>query len=249
MTKEDLRRNVWRLLGDSDVQCFPCSPDSDAHDRVPNFVGADRAAERLADLAVWKKARTLKVNADAPQLPVRRRALADGKVVYMAIPGLRSEKCFVEIDPRRLGRRAALAASISGATRYGRLVSPREMRAIDLVLCGSVGVRRDGTRVGKGGGFADLEYAILREEAKVKETTPVATTVHPLQIVTEKVAMLAHDIPLDFLVTPFEVVATRPAYPRPRGIYWDLLKAAKIEAIPALRKRLKQGTPNLSRRV
>ena len=39
--------------------------------------------------------------------------------------------------------------------------------------------------------------------------------------------MLAHDIPLDFLVTPFEVVATRPAFPRPRGIYWDLLKAAQ----------------------
>jgi 5-formyltetrahydrofolate cyclo-ligase len=245
MTKEDLRRKVWQLLEDNDVHRFP-----GVHGRIPNFVGAERAARRLADLAVWKKARAIKVNPDAPQLPVRRRALADGKLVYIAIPRLRTEKCFIEIDPKRLGRRIALAASIKGATRYGRLVSPREMRPVDLVLCGAVGVRRDGTRVGKGGGFADLEYAILREEGKIKEATPVVTTVHPLQIVTEKVAMLAHDIPLDFLVTPFEVVATRPAYPRPRGIYWDLLKPARIEAIPALRKRLKQGTQDVpSRRL
>jgi 5-formyltetrahydrofolate cyclo-ligase len=245
MTKEDLRRKVWQLLEHHGVHRFP-----GALGRIPNFVGAERAASRLAELAVWKKARAVKVNPDAPQLPVRRRALADGKIVYLAIPRLRTEKCFVEIDPKRLGRRAALAASIKGATRYGRLVSPRDMRSIDLVLCGSVAVRRDGTRVGKGGGFADLEYAILREEGKVKETTPVVTTVHPLQIVTEKVAMLAHDIPLDFLVTPFEVVATRPAYPRPRGIYWDLLKAAKIESIPSLRKRLKQGGADMpSRRL
>jgi 5-formyltetrahydrofolate cyclo-ligase len=245
MTKEDLRRKVWQLLEHNAVQRFP-----GAHGRIPNFVGAERAAARLTELAVWKKARAIKINPDAPQLPVRRQALADGKVVYMAVPALRTEKCFIEIDPKRLGRRTALAASILGATKYGRLVSPREVRAIDLVVCGSVAVRRDGTRVGKGGGYADLEYAILREEGKLKETTPVVTTVHPLQIVAEKVAMLAHDIPLDFLVTPFEVVATRPAFPRPRGIYWDLLKAARIEAIPSLRKRLKQSSTDApSRRL
>ncbi len=245
MTKEDLRRKVWQLLEHNGVQRFP-----GAHGRIPNFVGAERAAARLTELAVWKKARAIKINPDAPQLAVRRQALTDGKVVYLAVPFLRTEKCFIEIDPKRLGRRVSLAASILGASKHGRLVSPREVRAIDLVVCGSVAVRRDGTRVGKGGGYADLEYAILREEGKLKETTPVVTTVHPLQIVAEKVAMLAHDIPLDFLVTPFEVVATRPAFPRPRGIYWDLLKAAKIESIPSLRKRLKQSSTDApSRRL
>jgi len=245
MTKEDLRRKVWQLLEHNAVQRFP-----GAHGRIPNFVGAERAAARLAELAVWKKARTIKMSPDAPQLAVRRQALLDGKILYLAVPALHSEKCFIEIDPKRLGRRAALAASLLGATKYGRAVSPREVRNIDLVVCGSVGVRRDGTRVGKGGGSVDLEYALLREEGKLKETTPIVTTIHPLQIVTEKVAMLAHDIPLDFLVTPFEVVATRPAFPRPRGIYWDLLKAARIEAIPSLRKRLKQSSPDVpSRRL
>ncbi len=245
MTKEDLRRKVWQLLEHNAVQRFP-----GAHGRIPNFLGSERAATRLTELAVWKKARAIKMNADAPQLAVRRHALLDGKVVYLTVPGLRTERCFIEIDPKRLGRRVPMAASLLGAGKYGRLVSPREVRAIDLVVCGSVAVRRDGTRVGKGGGMVDLEYALLREEGKLKETTPIVTTIHPLQIVSEKVAMLAHDIPLDFLVTPFEVVATRPAFPRPRGIYWDLLKAARIEAIPSLRKRLKQSSADVpSRRL
>ena len=245
MTKEDLRQKVWQLLEHHAVQRFP-----GAHGRIPNFIGSERATARLTELAVWKKARVIKIDPEAPQLSVRRQALTDGKVVYLALPALRTEKCFIELDPRRLGRRVALAASLLGATKYGRLISPREVRAIDLVVCGSVGVRRDGTRVGKGGGYVDLEYALLREEGKLKETTPIVTTIHPLQIVTEKVAMLAHDIPLDFLVTPFEVVATRPAFPRPRGIYWDFLKSARIESIPSLRKRLKHASPEVpSRRL
>ncbi len=75
----------------------------------------------------------------------------------------------------------------------------------------------------------------------MRESTPILTTVHPLQMVAERITMLPHDLPVDFLVTPTEVVATRPAHPRPRGIYWDLLRPLKINAIPLLRKRMKRG--------
>ena len=109
MTKEDLRKNVWQLLEDNGVRCFPLSPSGHG---VPNFVGADRAAQRLTELAVWKKARTLKVGADAPQLPVRRRALAEGKLLYMALPHLRTEKA---------GTRSATigVSSVTGASTGG----------------------------------------------------------------------------------------------------------------------------------
>jgi 5-formyltetrahydrofolate cyclo-ligase len=50
--------------------------------------GAEQAAARLADLPKWQTARVVNANPDSPQLPVRRRALADGKVVYMAVPRL-----------------------------------------------------------------------------------------------------------------------------------------------------------------
>ena len=236
MTKAEIRQKIWQVLEREGVARFP-----GATGRIPHFVGAERAAELLREMAVWRRALVVKVNPDAPQLPVRRLALAEGKIVYMAVPRLRSEKCFIEIDPQRFGKRVALAASIAGACKYGRLVSPREMRPVDLIVCGSVAVGRDGARVGKGGGYCDLEYGLLREEGKVRESTPILTTVHSLQVAGERITMLPHDLPVDFLVTPTEVIATRPAHPRPRGIYWDLLRPLKINAIPLLRKRLKRS--------
>lgn len=236
MTKAEIRQKVWRTIEREGIGRFPFGPG-----RIPNFAGAEQAALLLREMAVWRRALVVKINPDAPQRAVRRLALQEGKIVYMAVPRLRSEKCFLELDPQRLGTRLAAAASIAGACRWGRPVSPREMRPIDLVVCGSVGVGRDGARVGKGGGYCDLEYGILREEGKVRESTPILTTVHPVQILGERIAMLPHDLPVDFLVTPTEVLATRPAHPRPRGIYWDLLRALKINAIPLLRKRLKRG--------
>jgi 5-formyltetrahydrofolate cyclo-ligase len=101
--------------------------------------------------------------------------------------------------------------------------------------------------VGKGGGYADLEYALLREEGKVRESTPIVTTVHGVQIVQGRLPMLPHDLPIDFLVTPDELVATRPAHPRPRGVYWDLLRSVKVNGIPALRRRLHRGAASPGR--
>ena len=233
MTKAQVRQKVWELLHRCDALRFPTVQGG-----VPNFIDADRAARLLRELAVWRRALVVKTTADAALLFVRRLAIEDGKLLYIAVPKLRSEKCFVEIDPRRLGKRSLVAASFPRACKYGRFVAPREMRPIDLLVCGSVAVSRDGARVGRGGGYGDLAYALLREEGKTRESTPIATVVHPLQIVTDRVAMLPHDVPVDFLVTPSQVIAARPGRARPRGIYWDLLHPALIHAIPSLRKRL-----------
>lgn len=235
MTKAAIRQKVWELLRRAHAIRLP-GPRTG----VPHFIEADRAAQLLRELAVWRRAAVVKVSADVPQLFVRRLSIEDGKLLYIALPYLRAERCFIEVDPQRLGRQGLLAASLPCACRYGRLVAPRDMRPIDLVVSGAVAVARDGSRVGKGGGYEDLAYALLREEGKVRESTPIATTVHPLQIVSDRVTMFPHDVPVDFLVTPSDVVATRPHHARPRGIYWDLLPPTKISAMPALRKRLRQ---------
>jgi 5-formyltetrahydrofolate cyclo-ligase len=64
--------------------------------------------------------------------------------------------------------------------------------------------------------------------------------VHPLQIIDEEIPMTEHDIPLAAIVTPREIIETRPSYERPKGIYWRLLPREKLDAIPVLKKR--QGT-------
>jgi len=77
MNKQELRERVWDELEESGQARFPFPP----HGRIPNFAGADDAADRLADLDAWQAADAIKANPDAPQLPVRRRALHEGKTV------------------------------------------------------------------------------------------------------------------------------------------------------------------------
>jgi len=241
MTKDAIRQKVWTRVITAGVVRFP-----GAQGRVPNFAGAERAARLLTQLTIWKRATVVKCDLSAPQLPLRRAALAEGKILYLPLPGLHAERCFLEIDPSRLGSRPWRAASLRGALRWGRPVAPHELRSIDLVVVGSVAVSRQGARVGRGSGAADLEYALLRRAGKVREYTPIVTTIHPLQLVDDRITMRAHDIPVDFLITPDQVVAAPSLYPRPRGILWDLLPDERIRAIPALRKGRREGRGTLT---
>ena len=152
----------------------------------------------------------------------------------MPVPRLRQEKCFLELDPDQLVGRERRAASIKGAAAEGRRLHPSDMPKVDLVVAGSVAVRRDGARVGKGGGFSDLEWALLSELELVGRWTTIVTTVHALQIVSARIAMLPHDIALDYIVTPETTIRCRTRYARPGGIVWDALDAEKIVEVPLL---------------
>ena len=178
----------------------------------------------------------VKSNPDAPQLPVRARALADGKLLYMAVPRLTDERPFILLDPGRLEVPPRRAASIAGSARVGRRIHVAELQPVDLVVCGSVAVNRDGARVGKGGGFSDLEFALLVEAGLIGATTTVTTTVHPMQVLEEELPETSHDFRLDLIVAGEEVIACRRTR-RPQGILWEHLEPAKIAAIPTLAAR------------
>ena len=230
-SKQDIREHVWHALKAAHVGRFPGT-----RGRIPNFVGAERAADRLCELDVWKGAKVLKCNPDSPQRPVRLRALKQGKIVYMAVPRLRELDCFIELDPARLGKNITQASSIEGAFRFGRSVRPERMRQIDLIVCGTVAVNPRGVRIGKGGGYSDLEYGLAREATLVERRTPIVTTVHDLQVLSEELPVVPHDIPLDYIVTPTTVIETHTRLPRPEGIYWEYLTQEQIDSIPYLKQ-------------
>ena len=227
--KQAIRDRIWSLLEERRVAAFP-----GARGRIPNFVGASAAADRLAGLDEWRSARTIKCNPDAPQRYVRLRALREGKIVYMAVPRLRQERCFWELDPRRL-RDLRAAASIGGAAKAGRPVDPRDLPHIDLVVAGSVAVSRPGARLGKGGGYSDLEYALCRTVGCIDDRTRIATTVHPLQILRGAVPETDHDFRVDLIVTPDLVLRPRRSRPQPRGIIAAHLTEEIRENVPVLR--------------
>jgi 5-formyltetrahydrofolate cyclo-ligase len=228
--KQALRERIWALLVRRRVAAFPFP----LHDRIPNFAGAGRAAARLAEQPEWRRAKVLKCNPDAPQRPVRLRALREGKQVYVAVPRLRAARCFLHLDPARIPpARLPAAATIGGAAVLGVPVAPEELPHIDLVVAGSVAVNRRGARVGKGGGYSDLEFALAAELGAVDARTIVASTVHDLQVVAGAIPMTAHDVPVDLVVTPARVLRPRRAR-RPRGIRWDELDPAQLAAMPAV---------------
>jgi 5-formyltetrahydrofolate cyclo-ligase len=227
--KDAVRERVWRLLERRGAARFP-----GARGRIPNFRGAEAAAERLAALPEWRRARTIKVNPDAPQLPVRARALAEGKTVYMAVPRLRDARPFLRLDPSHLRVPVRRAASIRGAAEAGRPVRVSQVGQIDLVVCGTVAVNRGGVRIGKGGGYSDLEFGLLVEAGTIGDRTPIVTTVHPLQVLDDRdLPRTEHDFRVDIVITADRVLRCRRAR-RPRGILWDHLDEDRIAEIPAL---------------
>src|ERR687891_2205067 len=188
-SKDQVRKAVWKAMDREGVSRFP-----GAEARIPNFAGAKLAAQRLAGHRTWKRAQVIKANPDSPQTHSRRHALEEGKTLVMAVPRLRDKHPFRLLDPRKLNaKQVREAATIKGALRHGKVVADDELPEIDLVLCGSVAVNLKGARVGKGGGFSDIEFAMLLENEKVDEHTLVATTVHPIQIMRENLMVTDHD--------------------------------------------------------
>ncbi|PSS00048.1 5-formyltetrahydrofolate cyclo-ligase-like protein [Actinidia chinensis var. chinensis] len=142
-----IRKRVWDLMEAQNIAQFP----RPVHHRIPNFVGASAAANKLSGLDVFRGAKCVKVNPDSPQKQVR----------FML----------------------------------------RYMGAID-------------------------------------GSTPVVTSVHDQQLVddipVEK--LLIHDVPVDIICTPTQVIFTNTSIPKPQGIYWDKLSPEKLGQIRILRE-------------
>ena len=236
-SKDGARQFVWDRLQAERLARFPFPP----HGRIPNFEGAKEAATRLFELTPWNRAKRIKVNPDAPQRHVREEALRRGITVYVPTPRLRAGfKC---LEPARIPKdRISQAASLSKGSQWATDVPLEELPPMDAIVCGSVAVTREGYRCGKGEGYSDLEYAILRELGH--PPVPVATTVHGVQIL-HGFPRDSNDLPLSVIVTPEETIAVTHPPPAPEGIQWDRLTEEHLAQMPVLRelKRLRQPTP------
>ncbi|WP_405970876.1 5-formyltetrahydrofolate cyclo-ligase [Streptomyces sp. NBC_00988] len=228
--KQAVRERVWRRLIDGG------GAPADSYGKIPGFYGAEATAEQLATLDEWQRATTVKANPDWAQLPVRVRALKDGKRVYMAVPRMASPEPFYLLDPKNLTLSPEEAAEKKGAAQVARRVGVEEVEPIDIVVCGSVAVNRSGARIGKGAGYSDLEVALLIEAGLVTESTVIVAPVHALQVIEDDIPETEHDFSVDYIVTPDEVIPCANRR-RPRGLVWEDLTPEKIAAIPVLARR------------
>ncbi len=115
-------------------------------------------------------------------------------------------------------------------------IKPWDMPRIDLVIIGSVAVNpNNGRRLGKSHGYAEIEWGIASTLGKVSEDTPVITTVHELQLVSDEIPREPFDLPVDVIVTPpSRVIRVNRVDPKPRGIYWEFVTNEMLSEIPVL---------------
>ncbi|RLE89997.1 MAG: 5-formyltetrahydrofolate cyclo-ligase [Thermoprotei archaeon] len=229
--KQRLRMHIWSTMERMGITIFP----RPCFGRIPNFIGSIEAAKLLCKSKEFEKAEVVFVNPDSPQRFIREIVLRQGKMLIMPTPRLKEG--FLILNSDRMPRsKIRYAATIRGAFKYGiKSILPPSKLHIDLKVVGSVAVSLDGARLGKGGGYSDLEYAILRELELVDETTPIITTVHPVQIV-KQIPMTKHDVPIDAIYTPRDYYRIDRKYKRPKGIYWDEVSRNMIESNPILKK-------------
>lgn len=223
-SKQAARSSVWSRLEEQRAAREPLPPTG----RIPNFAGSRTAALRLFFEEPWRSARTLKINPDAPQRAVRLLALLRGTRVYVPTPRLAGG--FWLLDPARIPPdRYGEAASRITMMPWAQAVPVEELPRFDAIVTGSVAVTTTGKRCGKGAGFSDLEYALLRELGH--DPVPVATTVHDLQVV-EDFPVEPFDQPLALICTPSRTLRVTPTLPHPCGIDWARLAPADLAAMP-----------------
>ena len=224
--KQSAHQEIWDRLQQQRLARFPFPP----HGRIPNFAGAAAAAKRLFDVAPWRDAKRIKVNPDSPQRYVRIEALKRGIEVFVPTPRLRAG--FKRLDPSRIPYdEIPAAAALSKGFKGAEDVALADMPQLDAIVTGCVAVTRAGHRAGKGEGYSDIEYAILRELGHSE--IPVATTVHSVQIV-DGFPTETNDLPLSCIVTPDETIVINHPPPAPECIEWDRITERDLEEMPIL---------------
>jgi 5-formyltetrahydrofolate cyclo-ligase len=196
IAKKLLRERIWNKLETEGVARFPLP----CYGRIPNFVGSEKAADKIKSLREWNEAKVVFVNPDYAQQKVREYALLDGKVLVTASPRLKHG--YVLVDPKDVRGMKNFASTIRGAFKYGKTISAQEIPKPDLIVEGSVAVDLSGYRLGKGHGYGDMEIKTLK---RMFGSVPTVTTVHDMQVV-EAVPFEEKDERVSIIVTPTKVI-------------------------------------------
>lgn len=239
-----IRRKIWDHLEDNNLVNAP----RPCHYRIPNFEGAAAANDKLPTLEAFQKAKTVKVNPDKPQEQARFLVLEAEKELVLLnqsqrnllvpTPQLRTG-LLNRVMPEENANKEQLrhCCTSQGVKENSKEIGLEDKVKIDLIVVGSVAVSRNGYRIGKGKGFADLEYAMMRTMGAIDVNTLVVTSVHDSQVVDIPDELVEeHDLVVDYILTPTELIETKCSRAKPEGVIWSHLEVNKFYQIPVLRQ-------------
>ncbi|MGH3197464.1 MAG: 5-formyltetrahydrofolate cyclo-ligase [Streptosporangiaceae bacterium] len=226
------REKVWAAFRDV------AHPDSRFHwdfsSFIADFAGSEHCVDRVRALPAWSGSALLFITPDNSTELVRRAAMADGKPFLMTTYGIR--RGFLALDPRDVPEPdRSYAATLDGMDRYARpadLEDISQAGRVGLLITGGSAVNLSGHRMSKGHGYFDLEWALLSKIGVVDESSEIVDVVHDCQLVDIDTAAAAHDVPVDWIITPTRTIrADFPARP-PGRVYWDLLRGTELASVP-----------------
>ncbi|XP_043562554.1 methenyltetrahydrofolate synthase domain-containing protein isoform X1 [Chiloscyllium plagiosum] len=233
VSKWDIRQKVWDYMEENNLANFP----RPVHHRIPNFKGAYDACNRIKTLDSFMKTREVKVDPDKPLEGVRLATLQARKTLLVPTPRLRTGLFNKIIPPPGASKEIVRVCSTAqGVKDFSVPIGLDANIHVDLVVVGSVAVSEKGWRIGKGEGFADLEYAMMVSMGAVDENTVVVTTVHDCQLLDiPEELMDSHDLTVDYILTPSQVIKTNCSCSKPQGIIWSKVDSNMMEKIPILK--------------
>ncbi len=155
-------------MEESDLVSFP----RPCFGRIPNFKDAYLASQRLRSLPEFQTAKGIFSAPDGVLKEARRITLQAGKALIVALPHMTD---FLEIAGKEFQDKAI---TINSFRRYGK--PPKT--EVEIFLQGSVAVDLKGNRLGKGKGYGDKEYEILKAMGLIKKKPIVITIVHDCQV-------------------------------------------------------------------
>ncbi|XP_062404920.1 methenyltetrahydrofolate synthase domain-containing protein isoform X1 [Sardina pilchardus] len=233
-TKWDIRKKVWDYIEANNLANFP----RPVHNRIPNFKGAHGACSKVSELQVYSRTKEVKVDPDKPLEGARLTVLQAKKTLLVPTPRLRTG-LFNKITPPQGASKEDLrvCSTSQGVKDFSVPIGLDAKVKVDLIVVGSVAVSEKGYRIGKGEGFADMEYAMMVAMGAVNESTVIATVVHDCQVVDISEELIEiHDLTVDYILTPTRIIKTGCTHPKPPGIVWSKVDADMLEKIPILKK-------------
>lgn len=237
VTKRSIRLDTWQKI--KDQKLTPLRRFS-VFNKIPNYIGAEKAAELLAETDEFKKANSVKVNIDLAQEPVKLQVVKAKKTLFVP-PAQKSPNVYAKIkkcNPDELDlvtQRKII--KLQGEEDTFQEIDMHGIEKLDMVVVGSCAVSRQGHRIGKGNGYVDLDIGILTHLGVINKDTLIVTTVHDVQVYDTLPENLfqSYDLPLDLIVTPTEIIRVSKRLTRPAGIEWNLLSSRRLEIVPVLK--------------
>ncbi|MCS7130255.1 MAG: 5-formyltetrahydrofolate cyclo-ligase [Archaeoglobaceae archaeon] len=191
--KEEVRQYIWRKI---EPFCNFPSP----YGRIPNFKDAKKACEKVRELEEYRNAECVFSAPDSVLLRLREIVLEDQKTLLAVLPRM---KGFVVL-------REKVKPTIENL-KLGKVANLKELREkVGIFAQGCVAVDLNGFRIGKGSGFGDKEFEILKKEGVLAKDVLFVVVAHDLQVFNDlSYLMEEHDVKADVILTPTRVIRVK----------------------------------------